>query len=328
MINKSNIVFLFSGQGSHYRDMGKELYLSNTVFRDSINRADRIIYQNVGISLIDELFHYDDQIFDSVLITHPAIVAVEIAMIEVMKSLGITPDAVVGVSLGEFAAGVAAGIWTAEEAIITSIEQARIVIQHVNEGGMTVVIGNKSQQLLEYMEGKELYHDSVNFKGCFTVSGLKNELDKFDVFLGEKGLVYQRLDVEYPFHSPLLDLAGLFWFQEEIQIQMPISSDVKMYSPLNGGLLEGNIPANYFWDVICKPFNFPNIVKELENDLQGAYYLDLGPSGTMATFMKYILGPTQGNLGESVVIPFLSQHHEAIQKLDKFSTEILSVKEI
>lgn len=328
MVNQSNIVFLFSGQGSHYRGMGKELYQNDAIFRNNINRSDRIIYQNVGVSLIDELYGDSEDVFDSVLITHPAIVAVEIAMIEVMKSRSIFPNAVLGVSLGEFAAGVAAGIWSGDEALTASIEQARTIVQHVEEGGMTVVIGNKTPELLEYMDGKELFHDSVNFKGCFTVSGLKDDLDKLDTFLGERGVVYQRLDVEYPFHSPLLDLAGMFWQHEEFEWHFSSLNDVKIYSALKGETINENIPSNYFWDVICKPFNFPTVVTQLENDMKGAYYLDLGPSGTMATFMKYNLGPAQGNINESVPITFMSQHHQSIQRLEQFETKISLINEI
>ncbi|MEL6561317.1 MAG: acyltransferase domain-containing protein, partial [Bacteroidota bacterium] len=236
MSARSNIVFLFSGQGSHYRGMGKELYQGDAIFRDSIQKSDRIISQNLGISLIDELYHSNDEIFDSILVTHPAIVAVELAMLAVAKDREIIPDAVAGVSLGEFAAAVAAGFWSGEEALSTCMEQARVISSHVEDGGMTVVIGNKTRKLLDFMDGKKLYHDSINFKGCFTVSGSRSELDKLDVFLGEQGMVYQRLEVEYAFHSPLMDTARIFWQDEKLE-RSHDSVNVKMYS----AFLEGEM---------------------------------------------------------------------------------------
>lgn len=318
----SNIVFLFSGQGSHYRGMGKELYQSNSVFRNSIQRSDRLIYQNIGISLIDELYESGDEVFDSILITHPAIVAIELAMLAVMKSKEIIPAAVAGVSLGEFSAAVAAGYWSGEEALATCIEQAKLIASHVHDGGMTVVIGNKTQKLLDFMDGKELYDNSINFKGCFTVSGRKTELDKLDNFLGEQGMVYQRLEVEYPFHSPFLDVAGTFWQHERFD-RNPDSSDIKMYSTYLEGLVDNEIPENFFWNVVSNPFRFPEIVKKMEQDLGSSFYLDLGPSGTMATFMKYNLGAGNDTISESKPITFLSQHHDADHRLEQFTRDFI-----
>lgn len=327
MSARSNIVFLFSGQGSHYRGMGKELYHGDSTFRTSIQKSDRIISQNLGISLIDELYHSDDEIFDSILITHPAIVAVELAMLTVVKNRGIIPDAVAGVSLGEFAAAVAAGFWSEEEALATCMEQARVISSHVADGGMTVVIGNKPQKLLDFMEGRELYDDSANFKGCFTVSGSESDLDKLDIFLGEQGMVYQRLEVEYPFHSPLMDAASRFWQNDRLE-RSPDSINLKMYSACLEGTMGDEIPENFFWQVVRNPFRFPELVRRMEQELGSSYYLDLGPSGTMATFMKYNLGTEQSTRSDSQSVTILSQHHDAVQRLEKITNELSLIKEL
>ena len=108
--------------------MGKTLYDSNPSFSKSLNQSDAFVKQHLGRSIIEELYHNTHESFDDLLITHPAIVAIELAMLEVMKDLGIIADYVSGNSLGEFAAGVAAGIWTTEMALEAAVEQAKINI--------------------------------------------------------------------------------------------------------------------------------------------------------------------------------------------------------
>ncbi|MGB3466371.1 MAG: acyltransferase domain-containing protein [Cyclobacteriaceae bacterium] len=319
--HQSNIVFLFSGQGSHYRDMGKELYASNTVFKNSIDRADSIIYRNTGVSLVEELYKYDEQVFDNVLITHPAIVAVELAMTDVMTDHGIVPTAVAGVSLGEFSACAAAGIRSQEDVLIMSIEQAKLISRKVEEGGMTVVINPKNALLTDYLKDADLYDQCINFNGCFTVSGLKQALDRFDELLGENGIVYQRLDVEYPFHTPFREVVMLFWNHDESVMTDRSSKEVTMYSAMTHSTVDSSLSGDFFWDVISKPYDFPALVRQMDKDLSDPHYIDLGPSGTMATFMKYIKGTSTDT---PVATAILTPHHQAIQKLENFQREIFT----
>src|SRR5690242_15974263 len=125
----NNMVFLFSGQGSQYRGMGSSLFKNNAVFRRSIEQSDAIVQQLLGRSLINELYFISNPVFDDLLITHPAIVAVEIAMWQVMNDMGLQPAYVTGNSLGEFAAAVASGVWSAEHAVEASVEQAKSVVR-------------------------------------------------------------------------------------------------------------------------------------------------------------------------------------------------------
>ena len=101
------VVFLFSGQGSQRRGMGKSLFEKNDVFRKAINECDQLVKDQLHRSIIDELYFNEDPVWNDLLTTHVSIVAVEIAMYKVLESLSIVPDFISGKSLGEFAAGVA-----------------------------------------------------------------------------------------------------------------------------------------------------------------------------------------------------------------------------
>jgi len=110
--------------------MGQKLFEQNAVFRNSLEQSDSIVQKHLSRSLINELYNINQPIFDDLLITHPAIVAVEIAMYKVLQSMSVKPDYVVGNSLGEFAAAVVSGIWSAETAIEAAIEQAKAIVHN------------------------------------------------------------------------------------------------------------------------------------------------------------------------------------------------------
>ncbi|MEL7145697.1 MAG: acyltransferase domain-containing protein, partial [Bacteroidota bacterium] len=99
-------VFMFSGQGSQYYHMGSKLYDANPVFRREMDRLDAIVKAESGRSVVAELYNEQHKFsvpFLSLPLTHPAIFMVEYAMFKTLESEGITPDYVLGSSLGEFA---------------------------------------------------------------------------------------------------------------------------------------------------------------------------------------------------------------------------------
>ncbi|WP_340201880.1 acyltransferase domain-containing protein [Ascidiimonas sp. W6] len=296
------IIFLFSGQGSQYRGMGQSLYEKNLVFRASLEKSDLIVRQLLNRSLIYELYESKDKDFDELLITHPAIVAVEIAMFEVLQSMNINPDYVCGNSLGEFAAAFASNVWDLETAIRFSIEQAKTIVNTGLEGGMLAVIDNEKkldkQRYLDY----DLFLASDNFEGHYTLSGSVKNLDSFQIDSTKKGVNFVRLPVKIPFHSSLL-------FNELSHVKYPTINNLGLRNPTSGFVSgmkckELNIlPTNYFEQVISLYMNYTKTINYLEE--KGAcFYIDLGPSGTSATFTKYNLDTKSNSKTFQIMTPF------------------------
>lgn len=301
LITSHKIVFLFSGQGSHYRGMGEVLYKNNAIFARSLNQSAELIGQQLGISLIEELYERKEKDFDDLLFTHPAIVAVELAMLDLIQSLGITPDYVSGNSLGEFAAATVAGIWTKEAALEAAIEQAKSIVQSGVEGGMVAVINESQNKLKPLLDKLELYVASENFPNHFTVSGAIKKLAVFQKELDRQDLQFLRLPVKFPFHSPLIPEQTDFLYY--LYTSSPTAKPQK-------GFISGiynqemkELPADYFWKVVSQPTNFCQFVKKME-ELGPCLYLDLGPSGTSATFVKYNLPETSNSITHSIMTPY------------------------
>lgn len=86
------LVFMFSGQGSQYYHMGKELFKENIVFRQSMHEMDAMAARRIGTSIVEEIYHPAKRVsdpFDSILFSHPAIFMVEYSLYKVLEDRGI-----------------------------------------------------------------------------------------------------------------------------------------------------------------------------------------------------------------------------------------------
>lgn len=309
-MSKKHIVFLFSGQGSHYRGMGRELYEQHPRFKSCLEKLDQMIHKQLNYSLIDELYTSTEETFDDLLITHPTIVAVEIALYEVLLEMGIKPDFISGNSLGEFAAGVASGVWDAGNAIEAAIEQAKSICRADIEGGMLVVFAEEIK-LKNLYEQHQLFLASDNFNGHFTLSGKASHLEVFESKLSEEGMSTFRLPVNVPFHSPLMKTAKADFDQ--------YSSSANVFKAPAKGFISGfeakelsELSDDYFWQAVSQYTNFTKIIDLLEAK-GSCLYIDMGPSGTSAAFVKYNLQP--GSQSETLTI--MSPYRREMEQLEK-----------
>ncbi len=318
MSSSPKIVFLFSGQGSQYRGMGEKLFKNNSVFRKSIEESNTIVQRHLNRCLIDELYGKSELPFDDVLITHPAIVAVEVAMYAVMQSLNITPHYVTGNSLGEFAAAVASGFWSAETAMEAAVEQAKCIVRTNAEGTMMAVVSERSKNMEELYAKHNLYLASDNFDGHFTLSGAVQPINLFQSALQTQGISFFRLPVSFPFHSPLIDGAknGFNYFMNHVPLFA--KSKTSFISGIKAKEMNC-LCGNYFWEAASQYSNFKNVVEYIETK-GTCLYIDLGPAGTAANFVKYNLKPSS-NSTTIQIMNLYKREEEQLGKLLAMSFE-------
>jgi bacillaene synthase trans-acting acyltransferase len=299
----SPTVFMFSGQGSQYFQMGRELFEKNDTFRRSMFRLEDIARQSSGMSVIETLYsdaYGKGDPFDRTLLTHPAIFMVEYSLAQTLIHAGMRPDMVLGVSLGSFAAAAVAGVLGVEDALTAVMRQAVAFEEYCEAGGMTAVLGDPALFAEDFLRvGSELA--AVNFSSHFVISARQRELAEIEAALRQRELGYQRLPVSFPFHSQWIEKAKAPFasFTRSIrckQSQLPLicCDQMEILSDLSG---------SYFWDVVRHPIRFRETTGRLEQ--QGAHrYIDVGPAGTLATFLKYGLPATSKSTVHSILTPF------------------------
>jgi acyl transferase domain-containing protein len=299
----SPTVFMFSGQGSQYFHMGRALYDDNDTFRDWMVRLDDIVRLWSGISVIETLYsdgHSKGDSFDRTLLTHPAIFMVEYSLAQSLIQVGVWPDMVLGVSLGSFAAASVAGFIGVEDALAAVMRQAIALEECCEPGGMTAVLTDPvlfSEPFLS--DRSELV--AVNFSSHFVVSARRTELAEIEAALRKCNVGYHRLPVSFPFHSQWIEKAkGPFYsFMRSIRcnqgrLPMLCCDQMAILSDLSG---------DYFWNVVRHPIRFREAIAFLEQ--QGARrYIDVGPAGTLATFLKYGMPAHTRSTVHSILTPY------------------------
>lgn len=306
------VVFLFSGQGSHYRGMGIELFQQHAVFKRSMEECDAIMRRHLQVSLIDELYYNNSPDFTELIITHPAIVAVELSMFRIMEQLGVKADITCGNSLGEFAAAAACGIWSPETAMEAAIEQAKAITRNNTEGGMMAVNCTRDAAIDADYTKFGLYLSSDNFNGHFSVAGTKADLQAYKATLVDKNTF--PLAVSYPFHSPLLDPAKqeFMYYMHRIS---PLAAPSNTFISGVECVLKEAVRPEYFWQAVSQYSSFPKLIQYIEQ-WAPCLYIDLGPSGSAATFAKYSLSAGSG----SYTFPLMTPYKNEMQRLGFLET--------
>lgn len=137
--DKRPIWYVYSGMGSQWASMAKDL-MELEVFRNSINRcADAL--RPEGIDLIEVLTKSEESTFDHILNSFIAIAAVQVGLTDVLTHLGISPNGIVGHSVGELGCAYADGCFTAEQTVLCAYWRGRSILDSNLKTGMMAAVG-------------------------------------------------------------------------------------------------------------------------------------------------------------------------------------------
>lgn len=296
------VVFLLSGQGSHYRGMGRTLFEEDPVFRRWMFWADHLGQREAGFSLVDELYADSraSSPFDRLTLTHPALYSVELALCQAVRSWGVRPDRILGASLGEYTAMAFAGVMAPEEMFRLLQAQAAGFEAHAPRGGMTAVLADVALAGREPSLFAGLEVGAVNFDRHFVVSGPCPRLAALEAALSRRDILFQRLEVSFAFHASFIDPARAVFHHLAAGITLG-EAEVPLISCVDGKARR-TIPPDHLWRIVREPIRFAETIRALER--QGPHvYVDVGPSGTLATFVKYLLGAEADGRVVSLMTP-------------------------
>jgi malonyl CoA-acyl carrier protein transacylase len=286
---KPRTVFMYSGQGSQYYAMGKELYQRNTVFRQAMDSCDSLYQALTGKSMLAEL--YDDarkhEELTDIRLSHPALFSVGYSLTQVLLEANIQPDCVLGYSLGEYVAATVAGAMSLDDAMILVVQQARLLSERTQGGGMLTILTSVDH----HERHPELYAGttiaSINFAQNFVVSGQYETLVTLKDRLDALSIVSLLLSVRHGFHSPAVEVIEAEFRQFATAVQMH-APRMPVYSAMRGRDVE-RLDAEHFWEVLRRRVDFHQLIGAMSR-IGDFRFVDLGPTGTLSSFIKYGFG--------------------------------------
>ncbi|GAB6041227.1 SDR family NAD(P)-dependent oxidoreductase [Endothiovibrio diazotrophicus] len=286
-LNAPEVVFLFTGQGAQYPNMGRELYRSSPLFRRVLERCNEILLPELEVPLLDLLYPADDadpatSLLDETAYTQPALFALEYALAQLWRSWGIQPAAVMGHSVGEYVAACVAGVFSLEEGLKLIAARGRLMQGLTERGGMlAAMLDEGAAEALVAEHGGALAIAALNGPSSVVLSGRSEALAAVAAELHGRGVQSKPLRVSHAFHSPLME-PMLEEFRRVAQAVSYAPPQLRLISNLSGDPATAEVASAEYWcRHIRQPVRFRDGVETLHR-LGYGVYLEIGPKPVLS----------------------------------------------
>ncbi|MEM7342693.1 MAG: amino acid adenylation domain-containing protein [Chloroflexota bacterium] len=281
-----SVVFMFPGQGAQHVDMGRDLYETESVFRDVVDQCCEILNPLLNLDLRDILYpdaadaDAASEQLKQTSVTQPALFVIEYALAQLWQSWGVQPQAMVGHSVGEYVAACLAGVFSLEDAL--SVLSTRAQLMQDQPAGSMLAIRVPIEEITPYLND-EIALAAHNSPNLSVVSGPTDAIDALDQTLAKKGITTRALHTSHAFHSAMMEpvMAPLMAKLNQVERQTPT---IPFISSLTGTWItdgEATDPA-YWASQARQAVQFSRSIQTLQ-ETPHQVLLEVGPNKSLST---------------------------------------------
>ncbi|MCC5623185.1 type I polyketide synthase, partial [Nostoc sp. CHAB 5715] len=314
-INERPVVFMFTGLGTHYVNMGCELYQLEPTFREHLDRCCSLFEPLLGLNLKEVIYPISSakqeatkeksgidlrqmlgrdpespdpaaQKLNQTYLTQPALFAIEYALAQLWISWGIRPVAMIGYSIGEYTAATLAGVLSLEDAITLVAKRAQM-IQELPGGAMLAV--PLTEEEVQLFLSEKLSLSAVNGSFQCVLAGTTQAVEELSHELSAKGLACRQLQTSHAFHSYMMEAIANS-FTELVQTINLKPPQIPYLSNVTGTWITPEQATNpsYWTQHMCQPVLFADGVNQLWTQ-HSPILLEIGPGQALSSLAMQCL---------------------------------------
>jgi thioesterase domain-containing protein/malonyl CoA-acyl carrier protein transacylase/acyl carrier protein len=288
-IENRPVVFMFSGQGTQYVNMGLELYQHEPSFQKQVDLCSQYLKPHLGLDIREVLYPSEEQIAEATqqinqtAITQTALFVIEYALAKLWMSYGIHPQAMIGHSIGEYVAACLADVFSLEDALSLVATRGQMM-QSLPNGAMLAVLLPESEVQPLLHQGLSLA--AINGPSRCVVSGPTKAIGTLQKQLTERGVECQHLHTSHAFHSGMINPI-LAPFTDRVK-QVTLNEPQILYvSNITGTWITAAEATNpsYWATHLRQTVRFAGGLQTLLED-STRILLEVGPGRTLTTLAK------------------------------------------
>src|SRR6478736_1891038 len=284
-----SVGFLFTGQGSHYAGMARELYQTHPAFRATIDRCAELFRDLLPTPLTAALFAENDALLGQTIYAQPALFSLELALGRLWLSWGVKPAGLFGHSIGEYAAACLAGVFSLEDAVKLVSAKARLT-HSLPPGGTMLAVAASAEKLAFHLAAHPAVEiAALNGPAATTLAGPATAIGALLAALESAGIGAQQLPIAQAFHSRALDpiLAEFAAIAESVSYHAPV---LPLITSLYGRAADAEVATARYWvRQMREPVQFILGVETLAHTLGCTAFVEIGPKPSLASLGQTVL---------------------------------------